>query len=421
MATMAHHLMAKQTTDEILNNFKTGVWTYGSAGHGANFLRTGTPADFPSPDAAFYDTPNKELAYFEFKPDTETKRGILTGVGQSIAYLEKCNLSYLVAPKRLAGFDLERYLTDLYANQLATIPTGLIIYDNANPKNVSLVQNVTTLGGAAAVPRTVTVERFWAKHQDLPIPLFHLILHYYYLKKVNMITGDPFEELYTTKLVPPSVLTTLTAVAVKDVAGNNIKTVAGTKDIKHYEKKLNKYIHTPAAAKPAMMAIMAADINPTTPGDTNYQSIRKNYLSFVKQMQMIDSAGNLTERGLALYHLGLVNGPDSKIFYDYFIKELLTTGHHLDVLLDFDQTKRAMPTASLASVLTTMEANYIARGLIKTNPGRAVTPAPGIKKNNVPFLKYERIIWSNLGLADPRTYDVSWRKITEVCSLPEIY
>ena len=56
MATMAHHLLAKTTTDEILNNFKTGSWTYGASGHGTNFLRTGTPADFPSPDAAFYDS-----------------------------------------------------------------------------------------------------------------------------------------------------------------------------------------------------------------------------------------------------------------------------------------------------------------------------------------------------------------------------
>lgn len=128
MATMAHHLLAKTTTDEILNNFKTGSWTYGASGHGTNFLRTGTPADFPSPDAAFYDSVNKELAYFEFKPETETKRGILTGVGQGIAYLEKCNLSFLIAPKLLAGYDLESYLTDLYTHQLSAIPTGLIIY-----------------------------------------------------------------------------------------------------------------------------------------------------------------------------------------------------------------------------------------------------------------------------------------------------
>lgn len=132
---------------------------------------------------------------------------------------------------------MESYLTDLYTHQLSAIPTGLIIYDNANPKNVRLVKNVTSLVGTAATPRTVTVERFWAKHQDLPIPLFHLILHYYYLKKVNHIGGDPFEILYTTKLVPPSVLTTFAAVPVQDVSGVNIKTLSGRKDIKHFEKQ----------------------------------------------------------------------------------------------------------------------------------------------------------------------------------------
>ena len=258
MATMAHHLLAKTTTDEILKNFKSGVWKYGTAGHGVNFLRTGTPADFPSPDAAFYDNVNKELAYFEFKPDTETKRGILTGVGQAIAYLEECNLSYLIAPKSLAGYDLEHFLTDLYNNQLSNIPTGLIIYDNAAPQKVRLIKNVTALSGTAATPRKVADERFWAKHQDLPIPLFHLILHYYYLKKVNYISGDPFEVLYTTKLVPPTVLTSLKAVPVQDVAGNNIKTLSGRKDIKHFEKRINAYLQMPAANRPAELARMQA-------------------------------------------------------------------------------------------------------------------------------------------------------------------
>ena len=414
MATMAHHLLAKTTTDEILNNFKTGSWTYGASGHGTNFLRTGTPADFPSPDAAFYDSVNKELAYFEFKPETETKRGILTGVGQGIAYLEKCNLSFLIAPKLLAGYDLESYLTDLYTHQLSAIPTGLIIYDNANPKNVRLVKNVTNLAGTAATPRTVTVERFWAKHQDLPIPLFHLILHYYYLKKVNHIGGDPFEILYTTKLVPPSVLTTFAAVPVQDVSGVNIKTLSGRKDIKHFEKRINSYLRLPAASKPAELARMQAQIDPRTPGDTNYSAIRKNYLSFVKQMQMIDSAGELTERGLAMYHLGLVNGPTSKLFTDYFIKEVLTTGHHLDVLLDFDQMRRRMPTAPISNLLSSMEADYATRGFIKTNPGRVAGTT-----STVGFLKYEQILWKNIGLMDA-DHNVQWRRITEVCSLPDL-
>lgn len=241
-----------------------------------------------------------------------------------------------------------------------------------------------------------------------------MILHYYYLKKVNHIGGDPFEILYTTKLVPPSVLTTFVAVPVQDVSGVNIKTLSGRKDIKHFEKRINSYLRLPAASKPAELARMQAQIDPRTPGDTNYSAIRKNYLSFVKQMQMIDSAGELTERGLAMYHLGLVNGPTSKLFTDYFIKEVLTTGHHLDVLLDFDQMRRRMPTAPISNLLSSMEADYATRGFIKTNPGRVAGTT-----STVGFLKYEQILWKNIGLMDA-DHNVQWRRITEVCSLPDL-
>ena len=137
---------------------------------------------------------------------------------------------------------------------------------------------------------------------------------------------------------------------------------------------------------------MQAQIDPRTPGDTNYSAIRKNYLSFVKQMQMIDSAGELTERGLAMYHLG----------------------HHLDVLLDFDQMRRRMPTAPISNLLSSMEADYATRGFIKTNPGRVAGTT-----STVGFLKYEQILWKNIGLMDA-DHNVQWRRITEVCSLPDL-
>ena len=56
-----HHVLAKATTDTILQNFKTATWQY-NGNCGADFYRVGTSADFPSPDAAFYDPTNKKLA-----------------------------------------------------------------------------------------------------------------------------------------------------------------------------------------------------------------------------------------------------------------------------------------------------------------------------------------------------------------------
>ena len=94
---MNHHILAKTTTDSVLRKFKSEEWTCYN-GIGKNFFRVTTDASFPSPDAAFFDEENKFLVSFEFKPPTESKRGILTGVGQSIAYLQDSNISYLVAP-----------------------------------------------------------------------------------------------------------------------------------------------------------------------------------------------------------------------------------------------------------------------------------------------------------------------------------
>lgn len=412
MPTMSHHILAKTTTDEVLKNFKTGAWTYAAGGWGVDFCRTGTPADFPSPDAAFYDSTNSKMAYFEFKPDTETKRGILTGVGQSIAYLQKSNLSFLVAPKRLDGFDLESFLDDLYTNQIdGKIPTGLIIYDNTNPKSVTMKHGVSILS-TASVGSAAGVDRFWAKHQDLPIPLFHLILHYYYLKKVGSIYGDPFAACFKEKLISPTILTTCAPQIVYDIAGNPIRTVAGTKNLLHMEKKLKIYATYAAAVR---NAAITKDIDTTYTGDNYYNSIKKNYISFVKNMHMIDSTGELTESGFKMYHLGLVNGPTSKIFYDYFTRELLTTGHHLDLIFDYDQIKCNNPTADVNTALGLLEADYIAKGNIKTNPARMRGTS-----STVNFLKYERILWKALGLIEGSDDRIQWKKITEICSLPEL-
>lgn len=60
-----------------------------------------------------------------------------------------------------------------------------------------------------------------------------------------------------------------------------------------------------------------------------------------------------------------------------------------------------------------MQQQYEERGLLKKNPGRI---AHG--QSNAPFLKDERILWNALGLVDNDVI-IQWRKITEICSLPD--
>lgn len=416
---MNHHILAKTTTDSILRKFKTEEWRCCN-GLGRNFYRVTTDASFPSPDAAFYDSSKKFLVSFEFKPPTETKRGILTGVGQSIAYLKECNISYLIAPERLEDYNLGAFLTDLFQTQIyGKIPAGLILYQNDNPDIVQLICNIPDdfkikkISGAKA--NEVSRSRFWAKHQDLPLPLFHLLLHCYYLKKSHIIQEDGFKYCWSNHLISNNILTDFRPIKVYDCTGNVIKTPSGTKDIKFLEKIL---VDSQKLDLEERRKLISHEIDTDFSGDNMFQSIKKNFTTFMKHLQVIDSEGEITDAGFKLYHLGLTNGPSSKIFKDYFTKEVLTIGHHLDLLLDLDLILRSNPLLTFNKCLSVMEKSYEERGLIKRNPNRK---AGGTSK--VGFLKYECILWRALGLLKPLKrshYAVDWKTITEICSLPEL-
>lgn len=415
---MNHHILAKTTTDSVLRKFKSEEWTCYN-GIGKDFFRVTTDASFPSPDAAFFDEENKFLVSFEFKPPTETKRGILTGVGQSIAYLQDANISYLVAPILLEDFRLGEFLTDLYSKQIfGKLPTGLILYENNNPDSVSLISNidhnidVSTSSNFRS--RSVTTSRYWAKHQDLPIPLFHLLLHCYFLKKSNTINEDAFKYCWNKYLISPTILTDFQPTVIRDCSNGIIKTPAGNKDLKFLEKILNRTSHLPIEDR---VAKIRHEIDTEFPGDNKYQAYKKNFVSFLKHIRVIDSTGEITDSGFRLYHLGLVNGANSKVFKDYFTKEVLTTGHHLDLLLDLDRLLRSNPS-SLNECLSLMEQEYENKGYIKRNPNRRAT-----SHSKVGFLKYECILWRSLGLLikeQANSYSVNWKLITAICGLPDL-
>jgi len=414
-----HHLLAKATTDKILANFKSGLWSCCN-NIGKDFYRVGTDSTFPSPDAAFYDDVEKLMVSFEFKPPTETKRGILTGLGQTVAYLNSSNLSYLIIPKKLEDYNIGEYMTKLFAEKISDkLPIGLVVYENDDPSSVTLVQNVDLLT-KVDVFSPISSGRFWAKHQDLPIPLFHLILHCYYLKKIGQVSGDAFAYCWNTYLVPDQVLKTLTPAIVKDLNNDPIKTLSGAKNILFFEKKLNAVKKLSGIPRGKAVAKLREDADSTFVGDNNYNSTKKNFVTFIKHIGAIDSTGNLTEEGFKLYHLGLVNGPNSKLFHDYFLKTVLLTGHHLDLIFDLDVLcNKYRGQKTIKEVKTELLNDYETRGMIKRNPNRM---AGG--NTTVEFLKYEFILWNNLELTVDANglpeISFNWKKITEICSLPDL-
>ena len=415
-----HHIMAKEATDAILSKFINGNWKCCN-NVGANFYRTNTFADFPAPDATFVDEDKKILVSFEFKPPTETKRGILTGLGQAIAYLKRSTISYLIVPKTIEDFDMESYMKDIFTKLIKDkMPVGLIIYANNNPSDVSLAVNVVNCTNNNISINSIKNNRYWAKHQDMPLPLFFLILHFYYLKQVGQLEGDAYEECWKQKMISPSILNDLELRPVVDLKNNPIKTMMGKDDI-CYNRGIIKSLRKKGVSEDIIRKEIQKAISTTKPvgdngrWDNNYRRVRRYLLAFFKQINVIDSNGNITTKGVKLHQIGLTNGPESKLFKDYFTREVLITGCHFDLIIDFDKMYRNRASdIGLSTFLEDMEIKYEKKGYIKRNPGRKSD-----KGNKKPFLEHERSLWKYLDLTDD-SYNFNWKRIMEVCTLPNL-
>jgi len=416
---MNHHMLAKTTTESVLANFKTGSWRCLEENIGPSLYRIGCDSIFPSPDASFYDPNTKKQINFEFKPDTETKRGILTGLGQTIAYLKKSHASFLIIPEYIEDFPIANYMDSIFSDVINNkLSIGLIAFDNKDPKQVRLLKNVKISNDLAQISDMVN-SRFWAKHQDLPIPLFHLILHCFYLKKIHIINSDAFAYCWDKYLAPQSILTTLTPETIVDIQGVKIKTVAGTKEILFFEKTLNKIRKMAVADQVKAIQKIKKDIDTTFIGDNYFNSVKKNFITFCKHVKVIDSNYELTELGVKMYHLGVVNGPNSRLFKDYFLNLILLNGKHLDLIFDLDKlsTDPSKYNLSFETLKSELEADYEVKGMIRRNVNRQASSS-----NTVNFLKYETILWRSLDIlvTQGNRPVFNWKKIVEVCSLPEL-
>ena len=151
--------------------------------------------------------------------------------------------------------------------------------------------------------------------------------------------------------------------------------------------------------------------------DNNYNRVRRYILAFFKQINMIDSNNDLTEKGFKLYQVGLINGAESKLFKDYFAREVLITGCHFDLIVDFDKYFREKFSelgSNIGKFMNYMEEEYEKNGYIKRNPNRKAK-----KENHKAFLAHERALWRYLDLMDSN-YVVDWKRIIEVCTLPDL-
>tara|TARA_B100002019_G_scaffold91144_1_gene78640 strand:+ start:164 stop:1705 length:1542 start_codon:yes stop_codon:yes gene_type:complete len=149
-----HDLEARIASEAILQKWRSSDshWENNFVSKEISF--TGSSQIFPSPDNSFYDPINRTRLAMEFKPAMrETKRGLLTGLGQSIAYLSTSNpsgkfindASILVVPDEIDSFQIGDFLEKLFNKFiLDKLPIALVTFSPDNPANVNLRCNISS-------------------------------------------------------------------------------------------------------------------------------------------------------------------------------------------------------------------------------------------------------------------------------------
>lgn len=148
---MSHDSEARLASDAILNKWRSGDPDWMNPFVDRDIAYTNSSQIFPSPDQSFFSLNKSTRLAMEFKPAyRESKRGLLTGLGQALAYLTiktegklVNDASLLVIPEKIEGFPIGDFLEDLFNSLLVDkIPIGLVTFKEDDPANLKLRCNL---------------------------------------------------------------------------------------------------------------------------------------------------------------------------------------------------------------------------------------------------------------------------------------
>ncbi len=382
-------MLCKNATDKALYNWKHNEW--GNDIISADVFRTNASQSFPSPDSMLYDPGNNRKVAFEFKPPTETKRGILTGLGQTLVYLENASLSYLVAPTRVEGFEIGEFMESVFRNNIyGNLPVGLMLYTDNEAKDVEICVDIAP--EIQLLERSAQNEgRFWAKHSDLPLHGLWLLLDVAYEVENTYDKKAKVKELFTDRyLFPEEHRRTL------DILQTEILKHDGT-SLLHMSKIKNRLKAQVDAGTLTEEAALRELLSRGTSGvaDNRTDKTLRAWFPFFIQMGLWDDHCNLTEDGYELHKYGKIHGPNSETFKYYFSKLLLINGKHLELIIEIEKITRNQPFESTSDAIAALRRTMIENGQFRDNPNRSAEEDAA--SYSTEFLKYERIIWSWVG------------------------
>lgn len=416
--TTLHNNLARIAAETMLNNWKDGTWNNDIVSQ--NVFLGRSPSVFPSPDGAFEDPDNKLLVAIEFKPPGETKRGILTGLGQTIAYLNKFSLSYFICPEFVEGFPIGEFMKKVFEENVMNekLPIGLIIYKNDNTSDLELAFDIQNTAIGQIKTKTLAKEsRYWAKYVDTTPHLIWLLLDVAFKEESSEDRRKKiWETFFDTYYFPKYNQERL------EIFNSFIKTFDGKGFLKPFSKVIGtliKEVENNEISESEAISKIHDRIDHNFVGDNLFNSYRKNYFPFLDHLGLWDEQANLTEIGYELHKIGKLHGPTSKNFKDHLAKLILVEGKHLDLILDIEKYTRNKNFESSEEARIAAYDKLEEKGLVKKNPNRS----PSESKK---YFSNEMQLWTHLGILDKegRTQFVSnkgflfnWEEITRIISI----
>ncbi len=375
----------------MLANWRGGVWSNQNISKSLHLSKLDT--DFPSPDGCFFAPQTKMRIAMEFKPgDRETQRGLLTGIGQCVAYLNKHSAAYLVAPDSVSdNTEIGDYLEKTFKKSIyGKIPVGLITYSAHDFDKLILRCDIAE----SLVIKPITGEgvdvNYWAAWRDTPPHAIYFLLKIAEeLKDTSDRSKKIWDKFYFTHYVVKGSTDTLADIPSTIKMWDGVTYQIPLSGIKH---TLRQMVSSGETTEAEALGELDEKTNPGI-SDNNYHDIKKNHYNFVNHLLLWNSEQYLTDYGKRLVKIGDEHGGDSEEFKSYLGYMMLDVGRHVELIEDM---KHAIANSSrklddIDDVKSVCYDYLESKGYIKVNPNRTTT---GVRKAFVS----EFGVWGHFGI-----------------------
>ena len=388
-----HHRSAHYIADHLLAKWRNNQWNNSFVS--SNVTKAHSPSGFPSPDADFQDKSLNTKISIEFKPETETKRGMMTGLGQSIAYLQKANASYLVSSRLVDNFDMGSYLITIFQKFIyGKLPVGLVLYDVQYPsKNLTNIKIECDIDQALSTSKhlvSLTEASYWCFWRDWPPDGFYKLALAAKNQKTNSGRNmKVWEYFFDTYFSPQQ-----TRINLDQTPGDVFEWDMKTKMVPFSTKKrqLKIKLDSNQINLNDALEVLKKEGWGKTYTDNLYKDYKKNYVIFMNHLNLWDENFYLTPLGERFISRFAINQNMPDKLKDEIAQLILVEGKHDNLISDIIR-------ATLTMKISGDQDNYLDQlydyfdnsGYISKNPERTTS---GIRK----FFTAERQLWGHLDL-----------------------